>query len=71
MSGKKPTIRDLTLQIREFVKVRDWESFQKPLSLAVSACIEMGELMELFQWRDEQNINEILNTYEFREALGE
>lgn len=31
----------------------------------------MGELMELFQWRDEQNINEILNTREFREALGE
>ncbi len=70
-STSTPTIRELTEIIRSFVKERDWERFNRPLTLAISAVIEMGELMELFQWKTEDEINDALKTTEYKEALGE
>ena len=41
-------------EIIEFNKERDWDQFHSPENLAKSICIEAGELLECFQW-DEQN----------------
>ncbi len=65
------TIRHLTEIIREFVKERDWEQFNRPLTLAISAQIEMGELLELFQWKTEDEIENALESEEYRRLIGE
>jgi len=65
------SLDDLMVLIREFVQARDWESFQKPAALAVSASIELGELLELFQWLTDEEIGEYLKNDDYRESLAE
>jgi len=42
----KQLIRDL----REFARERDWEKFHSPKNLAMALSVEVGELVEHFQW---------------------
>lgn len=53
---KKETIK----RIRDFSTDRDWDQFHSPANLAKSISIEANELLECFQW-DENNydINEV------------
>ena len=53
---KKETIK----RIRDFSIDRDWDQFHSPANLAKSISIEANELLECFQW-DENNydINEV------------
>jgi dCTP diphosphatase len=70
MSDGVPTLDELISLIREFVRERNWEQYNKPSALAVSASIEMGELLELFQWKTDEEISKALKTKEFNEALA-
>ncbi|MBN2230557.1 MAG: nucleotide pyrophosphohydrolase [Candidatus Thorarchaeota archaeon] len=56
--------------IRDFVRERDWEQYNRPLNLAISTSIEVGELLELFQWKNEADIEVALNDERFREDLA-
>lgn len=49
---KKSTIE----RINNFTKDRDWDQFHSPANLAKSISIEANELLECFQW-DENNYN--------------
>ena len=40
-------------RIRKFTEDRDWEQFHTPANLAKSISIEANELLECFQWSDE------------------
>ncbi len=40
-------------RIRKFSVDRDWDQFHSPANLAKSIAIEAGELLECFQWNDE------------------
>lgn len=53
---KKETIK----RIRDFTADRDWDQFHSPANLAKSISIEANELLECFQW-DENNydINDV------------
>jgi dCTP diphosphatase len=69
--GERPhTLIEITEMIRKFVRERDWEQFNRPLNLAISTSIEVGELLELFQWKSDVEIEEALKDAEFREALA-
>lgn len=53
---KKETIN----RIRKFTEDRDWEEFHSPSNLAKSIVIEAAELLECFQWQnDEYDIQHI------------
>ena len=41
-------------RIRKFTADRDWDQFHTPVNLAKSIVIEAGELLECFQWSNEQ-----------------
>lgn len=43
-------------RIRKFTTDRDWEQFHSPANLAKSISIEANELLECFQW-DENNFD--------------
>lgn len=51
-------------RIRKFTDDREWNQFHSPANLAKSIIIEAAELLECFQWSDEeydlQNIKEEL-----------
>ena len=71
LSPTNPTLEELIKLIREFVRERDWEQFNRPLTLAISAQIEMGELLELFQWKTEKEIQEDLKIKKYQDRIGE
>lgn len=41
-------------RIRRFTSDRDWEQFHTPANLAKSISIEAGELLECFQWSNDE-----------------
>ena len=45
---KKETIDEIV----NFINDRDWDQFHSPSNLAKSISIEAGELLECFQWSD-------------------
>ena len=53
---KKETIK----RIRDFTIDRDWDQFHSPANLAKSISIEANELLECFQWdEDNYDINDV------------
>ena len=41
-------------RIRKFTEDRDWDQFHSPANLAKSIVIEAAELLECYQWSDEE-----------------
>ncbi|MHA1424339.1 MAG: hypothetical protein ACTSSD_19880 [Candidatus Thorarchaeota archaeon] len=59
--GEYPqTLAEILEIVREFVSERDWNQYNLPLNLAVSMSIEAGELLELFQWKTHEDVEEAL-----------
>lgn len=53
-------LEQLMVRIDKFNKDRDWDQFHSPSNLAKSISIEAGELLECFQWNnDEYDIDEV------------
>lgn len=40
----------LIAKLRAFVRDREWESFHAPKNVVMALAVELGELMEHFQW---------------------
>ena len=69
MGDSVPTLDELISIIRDFVRERNWEQYNKPSALAVSASIEMGELLELFQWKTDEDVKVALEDENFLSML--
>ncbi len=39
--------------IKEFSRVRDWEQYHAPKNLALALSVEASEIVEIFQWKKE------------------
>ncbi|ROI00223.1 nucleotide pyrophosphohydrolase [Chryseobacterium daecheongense] len=50
-------IKSLIEKIRKFNKDRDWEQFHNPKDLAIALNIESSELLELFLWKRDTEVN--------------
>lgn len=48
---KEPSLKDLAALALRFRAKREWEQFHTPKELAVSLIVEAGELLEIMQWR--------------------
>lgn len=42
----------------KFRNERDWEQFHNPKDLALAINVEAGELLELFLWKQSENVNQ-------------
>ena len=47
------SLKELSEKIEQFNVERDWDQFHSPANLAKSISIEASELLECFQWSDE------------------
>ncbi len=50
MPDESTTVNELRDLVRRFVDERNWQKFHNPKNLSMSLAIEVGELMEHFQW---------------------
>ena len=48
-------------RLTKFARERDWEQFHTPKNLAMALGVEAAELMEIFQWMNDQKNNELVN----------
>jgi len=55
MTDGTSTVEALRARVAEFVHARDWERFHRPANLAKAISVEAAELLELFQWRAEDD----------------
>ena len=65
------SISDLKKYVCEFRDKRDWKQYHKPKDLAISITIEAAELLELFQWLRDDEINELLRKPKFIRKVAE
>lgn len=62
-------IKDLMSKIKEFCDERDWQKFQNPKDIAISLTLEAAEVLEHFQWKTKEEIEEYVKTN--KEDIGE
>ena len=53
---------ELLAALLEFRHQRNWEQFHKPKDLAISLSVEAGELLELFQWKTEEEVSALVSS---------
>lgn len=56
-------IKSLTEKIKKFRDERDWIQFHDPKSMAASITIEAAELLEHFQWRSKEEIENYIKAH--------
>jgi NTP pyrophosphatase (non-canonical NTP hydrolase) len=59
----------LLKKILAFREARDWKQFHNPKDLAISLSLEASEVLEHFQWKSKEEINEYIKTN--KEQIGE
>lgn len=47
-------IADLKHMVAEFSRERDWEQFHSPKNLSMAISVEAAELLEILQWKSEE-----------------
>lgn len=63
MADEEATIEELKKAVARFRDERDWRKYHNPKDLAVSISIEAGELLEIFQWKGEKEVETTLRNW--------
>ncbi len=61
----------LQVRLDKFAKDRDWEQYHSPKNLAMALGGEVGELLELFQWKTEEESCELKKEALERELIAQ
>lgn len=56
----KSEIQDMKEKFAHFLKERDWEKFHNPKDLAIALSIEVNELLEHFQWKNNDEVKKVM-----------
>jgi NTP pyrophosphatase (non-canonical NTP hydrolase) len=70
MADDLVTVEALRRLVAEFVEERAWQGYHAPKSLSMSIAIEAAELMEHFQWLDNEASHKAAQAPEVRAALA-
>ncbi len=63
------TIKSLTQRIINFRNARDWKQFHNPKDASLSLILEAAEVMEHFQWKNKEEIEEHVKNH--KNEIGE
>ena len=58
-------------ELNDFAKKRDWKKFHNLKNLAISISIESSELLEIFQWHRNEDIDEKIKKTRFKKKISE
>lgn len=64
-----PNLEELTQKILDFREARDWKKFHNPKDLALSLTLEAAEVLEHFQWKNKEEIEDYVKTH--KDEIGE
>jgi len=63
--------KEIIEKILEFRDRRNWKQFHNPKDLAINLNIETSELLELFLWKNGEEINKNVNVNELKDELAD
>ncbi|ASJ06518.1 nucleotide pyrophosphohydrolase [Thermococcus pacificus] len=63
--------KELERRLVEFRDARGWRKYHTPKNLAISAAVELGELLEHFQWESDGEILEAVKESGKKEAIAD
>lgn len=64
-------VHELKDKVKKFCEDRDWDQFHGAKDLAIALTIEAAELLEIFRWKSEKEVKELLENPEKKEKLEE
>lgn len=65
------TVQSLQDMIRLFCEARDWDQFHGPKDLSIGVSTEAAELLELFRFKSDSEIQQLMQDPEFREKFSD
>ena len=66
---EQTSVQQLRQQVQTFVDQRQWNRYHTPRNLVMALVVEVAELMELFQWRTDQEAARIMEQPQVAEAV--
>ena len=64
-------ISELQAKVIQFRDERDWAQYHNPKDLAISLCLEAAELLEIFQWKNADEVEALKSDNEVRQRVRE
>ena len=61
----------LKKQIKEFIQARDWEQYHAPKNLAMAMSVEAAEIVEIYQWKENDQTLTPEEVEELRQEIGD
>jgi NTP pyrophosphatase (non-canonical NTP hydrolase) len=71
MGDESTTLSALKDKVKKFCEERDWDQFHNPKDLAIGISTEANELLEIFRFKSEKEMKEIMKNPEKRRKVGE
>ncbi len=71
MKDEERKIHELKELIKEFCEKRDWDQFHNAKDLAIALSIEASELLEIFRWKSQKEVEELFKTEKKKEHIEE
>jgi NTP pyrophosphatase (non-canonical NTP hydrolase) len=68
---KMNNLDEMTKEVKEFCELRDWDQFHNPKDLAIGLSTEANELLDLFRFKSEQQMKEMMKSQEKRIQISE
>ena len=62
------TLEYLTKEVQKFCEDRDWDQFHGPKDLAIGLSTESNELLDLFRFKSEEQMGEMMDRDTARDA---
>ncbi|MBE5736689.1 MAG: nucleotide pyrophosphohydrolase [Clostridiales bacterium] len=56
----KVTLEELKNQVKDFCEQRDWDQFHNPKELAIGISTEANELLQLFRFKSEEDMEALM-----------
>ncbi|MGY8526387.1 nucleotide pyrophosphohydrolase [Paracidovorax citrulli] len=50
--------------LEDFIRARDWGKYHSPKNLSMALSVEVAELVEIFQWKTEEESRNVMATQE-------
>ena len=64
-------MKELKSSIKAFILARDWEQYHAPKNLAMALSVEAAEIVEIFQWKKDDEPLSPTEQEHLRQEIGD
>ena|GEM_PF-108460 len=65
------SVRALIKRVEQFCKIREWDQYNNPKDLAIGISTEANELLDIFRFKTEVQMDYMLSDADYRNHIGE